>query len=557
MNSCDLYLAFNAIDDDILEQSEYEVRTVPFWGKHHVLKRCVAACLAVVIAFTGLMSVEACRRKIIEVITQVFPDATYFTYHITGEPTYTTLPKVELTYIPDGFELIDSSVFNGVLLDIYENADGDFFEVTLMLMLPNSTSGRLLDTEKKDVEYIYIGDIKATAHDSPKAQSIMWEYENIQCDLYGIIGLDELKKIASGMVFGEPSAADEPLVDHTESDGSNTSITAADEPLVCYAESDGSNTTIIPDYFPRTIDRNYENLAWTEMQSSGKLTFSVNWDAKELIVGENYYERTSPDSVVIHQETYTLLPNADGTFELKVLYKNPGEEEKAIYFIQGETGKYGMKIVFNSDENNESVNLPADKIEEISDNYDFDYDGIPETVERVTYSDDASQSVWFELQVKKADGTILWKDEAYTAHSGYNSLFVCKLDGKDYLLQYYPTMYQGSCNYGYQLFSLDAQGNVLPHREAAVSFDINWDYWLHEEFDAGEIADFMDEVNGLLATSKLLMSTDSALADIDPEHPQDIPWWLLDKTYCAGYVYDESKSLRENLLALEKIVNAH
>ena len=223
MNSCDLYLAFNAIDDDILEQSEYEVRTVPFWGKHHLLKRCVAACLAVVIAFTGLMSVEACRRKIIEVITQVFPYATYFTYHITGEPTYTVLPEVELTYIPDGFELIDSSVFNGVLLDIYENADGDFFEVTLMLMLPNSTSGRLLDTEEIDVEYIYIGDIEATAHDSPKAQSIMWEYENIQCDLYGIIGLDELKKIASGMVFGEPSAADEPLVSQAESDGGNTS----------------------------------------------------------------------------------------------------------------------------------------------------------------------------------------------------------------------------------------------------------------------------------------------------------------------------------------------
>ena len=126
-------------------------------------------------------------------------------------------------YIPDGFELIDSTVFNGVLLDIYENADGDFFEVTLMLMLPNSTSGRLLDTEEIDVEYIYIGDIEATAHDSPKAQSIMWEYENIQCDLYGIIGLDELKKIASGMVFGEPSAADEPLVSQAESDGGNTS----------------------------------------------------------------------------------------------------------------------------------------------------------------------------------------------------------------------------------------------------------------------------------------------------------------------------------------------
>ena len=223
MNSCDLYLAFNAIDDDILEQSEYEVQTVPFWGKHHLLKRCVAACLAVVIVFSGLMSVEACRKKVIEVIAQVFPDATYFQYYLEGEPKYTVLPEVELTYIPDGFELIDSSVYEDLLRDIYENADGDFFEITLMLILPNGSAGRLLDTEETDVEYIYIGGIEATAHDTPKAQSIFWEYENIQCDLYGIIGLDELKKIASGMVFGEPAAADEPLVSQAESNGGNTS----------------------------------------------------------------------------------------------------------------------------------------------------------------------------------------------------------------------------------------------------------------------------------------------------------------------------------------------
>ena len=535
MNSCDLYLAFNAIDDDILEQSEYEVRTVSFWTRHHLLKRCVAACLAVVIVFTGLMSVEACRQKIIEVITQVFPSFTYFRYSTEEEPKYTALPEVDLTYIPAEFELAESKETESRTRILYENDAARFFEFRQVLILPNGTYDKLLDTENTEAEYFYIGTDEAVAYSGSAQQIVIWTHENIRCEVYGNIGIDELKKIASGVAIKESATAD--------------------ELLICYAESDGGNATIIPNYFPNEIDRDYENLAGTEMQSSGKLTFSVNWDAEELIVGENYYERTSPDSVVIHQETYTLLPNADGTFELKVLYKNPGEEEKAIYFIQGESGRYVMKIVFKSDESNETANLLADKIEEISDSYDFDHDGIPETVERVTHSDEASQSVWFELQVKKADGTILWKDEAYTAHSGYNSLFVCKLDGKDYLLQYYPTMYQGSCNYGYQLFSLDAQGNVLPHREAAVSFDINWDYWLHEEFDAGEIADFMDEVNGLLATSKLLMSTDSALADIDPEHPQDIPWWLLDKTYCAGYVYDGSKSLRENLLALGKIVN--
>lgn len=535
MNSCDLYLAFNAIDDDILEQSEYEVRTVSFWARHHLLKRCVAACLAVVIVFTGLMSVEACRKKVIDVITQIFPGAISFLYSTDVEPKYTVVPEVDLTYIPAGFDLTESKETENRTYILYENDNTQFFEFRQSLLLPTGSAVSLIDTENTEEEHFYIGADEAVAYIGSAQQMVLWTHENIRCRVYGNIGIDELKKIASAVVIKEPAAAD--------------------KLLVCYAESDGGNATIVPDYFPNEIDRDYENLAGTEMYSSGKLTFSVNWDAEELIVGENYYERTSPDSVMIHQETYTLLPNADGNFELKVIYKNPGEEEKAIYFIQGESGKYLMKLVFKGDEEHEVINLPKDLGQVKSYSYDLDYDGIPETVELVTHSEEVSQSVWFELQVKKADGTILWKDEAYTAHSGYNSLFVCKLDGKDYLLQYYPTMYQGSCNYGYQLFSFDAQGNVLVHREASISFDINWDYWLNEEFDAESVADFMDEVNGLLATSKLLLSTDSALADIDPEHPQDIPWWLLDETYCAGYIYDGSKSLRENLLALGKIVN--
>lgn len=183
---------------------------------------------------------------------------------------------------------------------------------------------------------------------------------------------------------------------------------------------------------------------------------------------------------------------------------------------------------------------------------DLDHDDINETIHvRPIYDGMA-----YELSVVKQDGTILWSTEAHTAHAGYNSLFVCTLDGVDYLLQYHPTMYQGDCNYTYRLFALDAQGRILINREASVNFDTNWGSSLHSKFNAVEIADFMDEINDLLAHSKLLLNTDSALDDIDPENPQDIPWWLLDGTYCSGYVYDESKSLRDNLLELERVVNS-
>ena len=192
----------------------------------------------------------------------------------------------------------------------------------------------------------------------------------------------------------------------------------------------------------------------------------------------------------------------------------------------------------------------------LSENYDFDHDGVPEITELVTHFDDALQYTWFELRVKKADGTLLWSDEAHTAHSGYNSLFACTLDGKDYLLQYNPTMYQGECAYTYRLFAFDPQGNRSSHREGNVRFDINWGSWLHSKFDAVKLADFMDEVNGLLANSRLLLNTDTALADIDPESPQDIPWWLKDPSLCSGYAYDEDKTLRDNLLELENVTDS-
>ena len=187
----------------------------------------------------------------------------------------------------------------------------------------------------------------------------------------------------------------------------------------------------------------------------------------------------------------------------------------------------------------------------LSGDYDFDHDGAQETVKLVTYSE---ESTWYEVLVTRSDGTLLWKSEAYPQHSGYNSIFACHLEDGDYLLQYHPTMYQGSCTYTYELFSLDLQGNPITAQEGDVSFDINWGSPLHGSFDAEAVADFMDELNDLLAQSKLLLTTDTALEGIDPDHPQDYLWWLQDGEFCEGYVYDSSMSLRENLMEFSRFI---
>ena len=181
--------------------------------------------------------------------------------------------------------------------------------------------------------------------------------------------------------------------------------------------------------------------------------------------------------------------------------------------------------------------------------YDLDRDGTPETVELATYFD---ESLRYEARVVRADGTVLWRDAAYTVHSGYNSVFLCRLEDGDYLLRYHPTMYQGYATYAYELFYLDGEGNPITVRENSISFDLNQDPAMHESFDPEAIAGFMEELNGLLAHSKLLMTTDTALDGMDPDHPRDELWWLKEEEFGSGYAYDESRSLRENLVEYAK-----
>lgn len=199
----------------------------------------------------------------------------------------------------------------------------------------------------------------------------------------------------------------------------------------------------------------------------------------------------------------------------------------------------------------ETVLPPAENITVLPGEYDFDGDGATETAALASHTGEVP---WYELLVKRADGTVLWQAEAYPVHSGYGTYFACRLEGRDYLLQYAPTMYQGCATYSYRLFSLDSGGEPVTEREGNVSFDLNWGSPDHQPFDPERMADFLEEVNGLLSGGRLLLNTDPDLADLEAESPQIIPWWLRDPAFCGGYVYDESLTLRENLRAMAALV---
>lgn len=202
---------------------------------------------------------------------------------------------------------------------------------------------------------------------------------------------------------------------------------------------------------------------------------------------------------------------------------------------------------------------PVRTSEILSAEYDFNHDGTPEIAELVTVlNPETTQVDWYEFQIKTADGTLLWSEELYTAHVGWNSLFACTLDGEDYLLRYQPAMFQGIGSYSYDLFSLNTENGAaeIIRQSDDVEFHVNFGSSAATGFDGHDVADFMDEINELLAHSKLLFTTDLALENIDPARPYHDPSWLHSDASFWGFTYDETRSMRENILLFGECINA-
>lgn len=177
--------------------------------------------------------------------------------------------------------------------------------------------------------------------------------------------------------------------------------------------------------------------------------------------------------------------------------------------------------------------------------YDLDRNGVPEIPRLVTFDEGMGQR--FELW---EDNKLIWSEEGYSVHTGYNALFLCVLDGEAYLLRYNPTMYNGAGTYGYQLFFLE-NGTEAVVRENGVEFDTNFYQGkpLYGEFDPEAIAAFMDEINDLLSYSTQLLNTDEELLDTfagKTVAPKDTLGWL------DLFDRDCSKSLLENLQAFQR-----
>lgn len=171
---------------------------------------------------------------------------------------------------------------------------------------------------------------------------------------------------------------------------------------------------------------------------------------------------------------------------------------------------------------------------------DLDRDGKPDTL-ILRESEDAGHTLWTLQVIPKHMSDPIWEDEAITTHVGWKGIFLCQMEGEDYLLEYSPYMGGGSCYYSYKLFYLTASGEEVVVQENSVEFDINFGSAQHQ-YDPEAINAFMEEINALLANSELLVNTDENLIGTFQKEGRlyDSVWWLDDDR-------DDSLTLLENL----------
>ncbi|MFW5648717.1 MAG: M56 family metallopeptidase, partial [Candidatus Alkaliphilus sp. MAG34] len=108
------------------------------------------------------------------------------------------------------------------------------------------------------------------------------------------------------------------------------------------------------------------------------------------------------------------------------------------------------------------------------------------------------------LSVGDVRGNELWSEQLSTSHAGWGQLFLCELDGRQYLLRYNPAMFQGNTAYVYTLFTLK-DGKEKVFKTNSVEFDINGT----KELDVPQMLSFANEINSLLTKSTLLISSNN------------------------------------------------
>lgn len=128
------------------------------------------------------------------------------------------------------------------------------------------------------------------------------------------------------------------------------------------------------------------------------------------------------------------------------------------------------------------------------------------------------------LDVMASDGkTRLWTETAHTAHAGWNSVYLYRKDGMDYLLVFNPYQSTGLADYSYVLFYITGVNKIDILDSGAYSFSYVAKKGSEDYFDEARFRAFADRVNTYLKDSILLLSTEGGTLIYSTPEKQLLP----------------------------------
>ena len=282
---------------------------------------------------------------------------------------------------------------------------------------------------------------------------------------------------------------------------------------------------VVPEFL-QIVDTETGELLW---QDQGALWQSARWSPANNMVAIAYGGRTWTQMKVISTAYWTgwdfTLPDGGPIPEYEFLPEDWGTwlDMDTLQLTVGRGGDAGEPHTYRCTvRTNQDGTLSGSTLEQtveaLSEDYDFDHDGVPETTELVTVGEPGSGNVaWYEVRITRQDGQELRQmpygvDSLALTHPGYGSVFAIRLWDEDLLLILHPTMYQGWADYGYEVVAFyqaeSGDWETYLCMKDAVTFDTNFGMDGHQ-FDAGRIAEFFWYLREYLQSSTVLASTEN------------------------------------------------
>lgn len=148
------------------------------------------------------------------------------------------------------------------------------------------------------------------------------------------------------------------------------------------------------------------------------------------------------------------------------------------------------------------VEMPSDsETENASESYVYQANlDDTDDLERICIVNDSPDDSYYHVSVENSQHEEIWSRDFGTSHAGEGAVFLCTLDGKEYLLEYSPWVGQGMAAYRY--FLIDFQDNT---RHVVQKNEVEFELYTQDHIE--ERIAFMDEVNALIEQSQVIVST--------------------------------------------------